>query len=299
MSKSNILFKSVVATFIIMFIVQWIVPVENARILALETVGGQSHWNFLSSVLRSLTDVGHEVTVFTPFPEGNRVNYTEVDTSKQSVIRINIDPIQTMKHFRNPIVATDTISKYSSNYCDRLYDNPQFKEIFLDSGNVVYDVIIMEPIIGDCMSFVANTLNLPMIFTIPSPMITSMERDFTGHISNPACVSHILAYFAVPKTFAQRFTNTALLVYTTLRTKYNMWLKKITDPRLYDLSPVVTPSIIFQNSHYITEASRPVVNNLIDIGGIHLKAAKSLPEVILNSKIEQYTLRMKFYNIIK
>lgn len=142
-----------------------------------------------------------------------------------------------------------------------------------------YDVIIMEPLTMDCMSFIANTLNLPIIFTIPSPMITQVEHDFTGHISNPACVSHLLATHAIPRTFAQRFTNTALLVYSTLRNRYNYWLQRVNEPKPYNLLITVAPSIIFQNSHYITEASKPVAENLINIGGIHLKAGKSLPEV--------------------
>lgn len=281
---SNNLCSSMIATMVIsLFTGQYIVPVDNARILAVETVGAKSHWNLVSAVLRSLTDVGHEVTVFTPFLDGDRENYTEVDLSKILPIKLDADLRETMKGFSNPVSAMDSISAHSKFSCDVIYDNAQFKETLLGTGNSRYDVIIMEPLAVDCMSFVANTLNLPIIFTITSSMKSQMQRDLTGHISNPACVSHIFAPYAVPKTFAERFANTALLVSSTLRNKYNNWLQRVTDPRPYDLSPVVGPSIIFQNSHYLTESSNPVAKNVIHIGGIHLNAPKSLPKVSYTS----------------
>jgi len=60
---------------------------------------------------------------------------------------------------------------------------------------------------------------------------------------------------------------------------YDEWMLKTIDPRPYDVSPKVHPSIIFQNSHYITESSRPVVPSLVDVGGIHLQPPKSIPQV--------------------
>lgn len=80
---------SVISMAVIAFSGLCVSPVENARILAVETIGGKSHWNFMSAVLLSLTDAGHGVTVFTPFLDGQRVNYTEVDTSKTFELVLN------------------------------------------------------------------------------------------------------------------------------------------------------------------------------------------------------------------
>jgi glucuronosyltransferase len=256
----------------------WILPVENAKILAVETLGCKSHWNFMSAVLRSLTDVGHSVTVFTPLTDGDRTNYTEVDLSKNFPILMAKDMRETLNVYRNPIVYMNMKTGLNKRYCDSVYGNRQFNEI-IRNRNADFDVIIMEPLSVDCMSYLASTLNLPIIYVIPSPMITYAERMFTGHLSNPAVVSNLLAQQAVPKTFVQRTVNTALLVYSMLVTTYDEWVLRFTNPRLYDSSPKVHPSVIFQNSHYITETSRPVVPNLIDIGGIHLKPSKNIPQV--------------------
>lgn len=81
-------------------------PMGIASILAIETIAGKSHWNFFSSVLRSLWDKGHNVTVFTPITEGNRENYTEIDTSGdlpkkrgiglEDMLEVLGDPIKTV-----------------------------------------------------------------------------------------------------------------------------------------------------------------------------------------------------------
>ncbi|CAI6344887.1 unnamed protein product [Macrosiphum euphorbiae] len=61
---------------------------SSARILAVKTVEGKSHRNFMSGILRALVNSGHHnVTVFTQFTDGNRENYTEVDTTLEGVMQ--------------------------------------------------------------------------------------------------------------------------------------------------------------------------------------------------------------------
>ncbi|XP_060869254.1 UDP-glucosyltransferase 2-like [Metopolophium dirhodum] len=255
---------------------------EAARILAVETIAGKSHWYFMRSLLRSLTDAGHTVTVFTPFPDGDRVNYTEVDTSRDFPMKLDMDVMQTIREFGDPFMITNLMSGIARTYCDVVYSNQKLADIMAPQVCDRYDLLLIEPLGFDCVSYLADSLGLPVIYSIPSPMITFAERLFTGHVSNPACVSHMFAGHAVPGTFVQRFTNTALLTYSMAKTKYDQLVTFFTDPRLYDLAPTVNPSIIFQNSHYVTESSIPVTPNVIYVGGIHLKPAKSIPKDILD-----------------
>ncbi|XP_029342038.1 UDP-glucuronosyltransferase 2B7-like [Acyrthosiphon pisum] len=255
------------------------IPVgEAARILAVETVAGKSHWNFMSSVLRSLTDAGHTVTVFTPFPDGDRANYTEVDISRDFPIKLDMDLMKTIREFGDPFVLMNAMSRVIRIYCDAIYGNQKLADLIGSEARDRYDLLLIEPLGFDCVSYLADSLGLPVIYLIPSPMITFAERLFTGHVSNPACVSNMFASHAVPGTFVQRFANTALLTYSMAKTKYDQLITLFTDPRPYDLAPTVNPSIIFQNSHYVTESSSPVTPNVIYVGGIHLKPAKTIPK---------------------
>ncbi|CAI6346235.1 unnamed protein product [Macrosiphum euphorbiae] len=255
---------------------------EAARILAVETIAGKSHWYFMRSLLRSLTEAGHTVTVFTPFPDGDRVNYTEVDTSRDFPMKLDMDVMQTILDFGDAFKITKLMSELARTYCDAAYSNQKLTDLMAPHARGRYDLLLIEPLGFDCVSYLADTLGLPVIYSIPSPMITFAERLFTGHVSNPACVSNMFANHAVPGTFVQRFTNTALLTYSMAKTKYDQLVTLFTDPRPYDLALTVNPSIIFQNSHYVTESSRPVTPNVIYVGGIHLKPAKTIPKDILD-----------------
>lgn len=88
-----------------------------------------------------------------------------------------------------------------------------------------------------------------------------------------------MAKHAVPRTFVQRFANTALLTYSIAKSLYDYLVILLTDPRPYYLAPSVNPAIIFQNSHYVSEASKPITSNVVYVGGIHLTPAKTIPKV--------------------
>lgn len=270
-----------VRMLIVMIVGQWLMsPAENARILALETVSGISHWNFMSAVLRSLTDVGHEVTVFTPFPNGDRINYTEVDTSKDFRLVVSCDIIKLINKIGKSTNYMDIMVKRNREYCDNIYQNEKFVALITDRRKrAEFDLIIMESFAVDCTSYLASLLNIPIIFTIPSSMILLKEFPSLGYVPNPAYVSHMLADHAVPKTFVQRFINVAEILYAYYTITYQEMKFKIIDPKLYDWTPTVQPSLIFINTHFVTDAPKPVSPNLISVGGIHLKTPKSIPKV--------------------
>jgi len=265
---------------LVLWLAVWTMPLaDTARILAVETVAGKSHWYFMSSVLRSLTEAGHTVTVFTPFPDGDRANYTEVDTSHNFPMKLDMDVVQMFREASDPIMLINTMSGAIRFYCDAVYGDRKLTDLMASGIRDRYDLLIIEPLGIDCVSHLAASLGLPVIYSIPSPMITYAERLFTGHLSNPATVSNMLANHAVPGTFVQRLTNTGLLTYGLARSRYDRLVTLFTDAKPYDLAPTVNPSIIFQNSHYITESSRPVTPNVVYVGGIHLKPLKTIPKV--------------------
>ncbi|KAL4112237.1 hypothetical protein QTP88_016062 [Uroleucon formosanum] len=259
------------------------VPIgEGARILAIETIVGKSHWYFMSSVLRSLTDAGHTVTVFTPFPDGDRANYTEVDTSRDFSLKLDLDVMQTIHDYGDPFVFMNILPGIDRFFCDAIYSNKQLTDLMAPEARDRYDLLLIEPVFIDCVSYLSDELRLPVIYSIPSPMLTAIEGRFTGHMSNPACVSNLFASHAVPSTFVERLMNTALLTYSMTKTRYDQLVTVFTNPRPYDLAPTVSPSIIFQNSHYISESPRPVTPNVVYVGGIHLKPPKTIPKDILD-----------------
>lgn len=251
---------------------------RSMRILAVETIAGQSHWNFMRSVLKALTDAGHAVTVFTPFTDGDRENYTEVDLSDVFPKKLDMDLSELLSNFSRPTSVIPITVAMSRDLCDAVYDNERMKAI-LRTPDAKFDVVVVEPLGSDCVSYVAAVLRLPMIYVVPMPMITHYERAFLGHVPNPATVSHLLAGHAVPVTFVQRLSNTVLLAYSMFMSRYVQWTLVRAAPRPYDLVMPVQPSAVFVNTHFVTEASRPTLPNVVHVGGVHLEEPKSIPHV--------------------
>lgn len=252
---------------------------DGLRILAVESIAGKSHWNFMRAVLRVLTDNGHEVTAFTPFPDGDRHNYTEVDMSGVFPIKLGMDVSQIFDQFVDPMSLLPLIAQMSRMLCNIIYDNDRMKDVLSARPDDRFDLVIIEPLASNCVSHVASTLRVPMIYVVPSPMITHAEREYLGHVPNPATVSHLLARHGVPGTFVQRLGNAVLLAYSMFMVKYTEWTLKRAEPRAYDFSTPVQPSAIFVNTHLITEAPRPMSPNVVQVGGLHLEQPKGIPSV--------------------
>lgn len=257
---------------------------EAANILAVEMVGGKSHWNFMTGALRALVDAGHSVTVFTPFPEPAVGGYTVVDVSDGfTVIRdANVTVLMELFNGRGgivPLVDLAPFAAMSRINCDLVYGNEAMRETLRLGHRSGYDAVIVEPFMSHCASHAAHVLRVPLIYIIPVPVVGIMLSDYTGHRSNPALVSNVMAENGVPKTFAQRFVNTVQVVYYSIVKDYMDLKLRYTEPRPYDSSPTVLPSLVFVNSHFALDAPSPVPTDVVNVGGLHLKPPKSLSEV--------------------
>lgn len=253
-------------------------PVNGERILAIAPIYAQSHWNFMKGILRALTDHGHNVTVFTSILDGNRENYTEVDTSKniETFIGLDIDVVHnTLTTYTDLINCVGFITR---DTCKSIYKNSAIQKILTDP-NSNFDVILIEFAASECTSYLSERLNIPLIYVTPPSIISYMEHSIVGHFTNPAYVSHTLADHSIPRSFYQRMTNTMLLIYTSCLIQYNNWYESKVDQQPFDLIKPVKPSIVFSNAHYITDAPRPLPPNVIAVGGIHLDRPKAIPKV--------------------
>lgn len=254
---------------------------EAANVLAIEVVAGKSHWNFMSAVLRALTDRGHRVTVFTSFADGDRENYTEVDVSGAFPRALDADVRHVIDRFGDAVATMTTGLAMARDYCDAMHHDTRLRAILRDGPCAGFDAILVEPMWLDCTSYLAAALHVPLVHVLPYPTIAFLERRHFGHAPNPASVSHLLARHAVPGTFVQRLTNAVTYAYSALVIGYNrLLLEYAAHPKpYYYLSAGVQPSAVFVNTHRVTEAPRPVPPNVVHVGGIHLNAPRNIPNV--------------------
>jgi len=197
---------------------------ESARILAVETSGGKSHWNFMSAVLDALLNDGHHVTAFTAFAQSGRQNYTAVDMSGEFPPRVDMDVAQIIGTYGDARNTISFLARVSRSACDMIYRNGRMREILRRGRRgpaADFDVILVQPLWLDCVSFLATELDVPVVYLFSYGLPSFLERPFLGHVANPATVSDVLARHAsVPKTMVQRFTNSFMLVYGAITLNY-------------------------------------------------------------------------------
>lgn len=258
---------------------------DAANVLAVETMGGMSHWNFMSGVLRALVDNGHAVTAFTPFPSPGghrpRDNYTEVDMSRQMLTSVNHRLADVRQKWSTPVGHVYDWVRLSRNACEKVYGHPAMEDAVRRhrDGRARFDVVFVEPFLSECVSYLAVRLNVPLVYVTPLPAVGLMERWHTGHAANPAVESHLVADHGIPGTFARRLSNAALSAYCAVAIVLANAALGYVEPREYDTVPPVTPSLVFVNSHYVSEPAKPVAPSVVNVGGIHLKPPNRLPEV--------------------
>lgn len=269
--------SAVLVTILVLTETVW--SVDSARILAIEPYGAMSNWNFMRGVLTALLDHGHNITVFTPFPDGDRENYTEVDMSGVFPVLRSVELEKVTTLFNNVWMALSNLMSEGRDNCDRLHNDHRFQEIMASGPRLQFDAIIVEFRPLDCLTYIAAESNLPLIFTMPGSALSLNERVTLGEVSHPALIHSLISDHSVSKTFAQRFSNTVNMLYESAVLTYLEVILKTTEPKLYDSRPTVPPSIVFVNSHFVSDPARPTPPNVVNIGGIHLNPVKKIPQV--------------------
>lgn len=277
------LWRGLVAVCLLVANSGWLRPTDAVRVLAVETVAAKSHWNFMRGVLHALAGRGHLVKVYTPFPDPERpatVGYTEVDTSTEfqgddtdpTTTAVNMDASVVLPLFARPSFMVPFIGNASRSVCD-IMD----RLLQRDVGD--YDLFVTEPLSSECASHTARRLGVPLVYVVPAPLLPWIETAAFGHYGNPAVVPHLFASYAVPDTFYRRLHSVAMYLHTIYVNYRYMATAAAAEQRPYDLVPPVKPALVFVNTHHITEPSRPVPVNRVDVGGIHLTAPQPLPTV--------------------
>lgn len=253
-----------------------------ANILAVGTVPGRSHWNFMSAVLRALTDRGHTVVAFTSYPSaasdrGGGGNYTEVDTSSVLARHTGERAATLLDDYSRLSYIVPSVVRWSRQFCDAVYDMEQIRALMVNGSETAarFDLLVTEPLGSECVSHLAAAVGLPMVYVVPTPMITYMQPSIVGHSANPAYVPHLL-YGSALRAFRHRLANTAVYAYGRLARWY---AERTAGRRPYDSSEPAKPSVVFVNSHHVTEPTMLLPSNVLHVGGIHLDKPAPLPPV--------------------
>ncbi|XP_050432600.1 UDP-glucosyltransferase 2-like isoform X4 [Adelges cooleyi] len=261
---------------------QCLTVTEGARILAVETVAGRSHWNFLSAILNTLS-TRHQITAVTPFLEGNRENYTEIDISQELFSFLNVSLLKMKEGFGTPWSFSVNAHLHSRISCDHILHFKPLKDIIL-RGRGQYDLLILEPTLNPCSAYLGSKLDVPQVYAIPFLLPTWTNALMFGHRSNPSHEANMFLSATVPNGFCQRFHNTIIHMVTVGVPWFMATVNGLRQPdRYYDLISVRhDPAMVFVNDDQALGNTKQIPVNMKQIGGIHLSShPRPLPTDIL------------------
>ncbi|XP_022175455.1 UDP-glucuronosyltransferase 2B10-like [Myzus persicae] len=260
---------------------------DSANILGVFPINGRSHWVVYESLMKALAARGHNVTVITSFPQKTPLaNYTDIDVSASFPSAVNTLSVEMVLKYLTSVFANQWfIADHQMNICRQSQKLPEVKAL-LQSG-IKFDAVFTEIFGADCDVGYAYHFKAPLL-SIMSSSHLPWSYDRVGGPDNPSYIPTIVTRAAGKMNFKERMINTLYYIYFKIAWKYysewpaNELLKENFGPDVPHINEIVyNTSMVFVNGHFSLDGPRPLVPNMVEIGGIHVKSPKPIPKDIL------------------
>ncbi|PNF23012.1 UDP-glucuronosyltransferase 2B33 [Cryptotermes secundus] len=281
MSVSRVLFVGVL-------VIIGVEGVKGARILGLFPLPSFSHFAVPSALLKELANRGHQVTVYSPFPEKSPIsNYTNIDTGarRDDFLRhTNVsNSFDLAKHSYMGILKV--MWTFGDGFSNSFLQQKEVQKL-LHSNDQQFDLIIMELFVTDALLGFVHKFRAPVVQVV-SFGGSAWMRDLVGSPSPYSYVPDPLQEFSDRMSLWQRILNTLGITYQKLSLCIHHRPKQqaIMEKYFRDYAPLPSiselassTSLILVNGHFSIGYPHPLMPNIVPVGGMHLKPAKKLPE---------------------
>lgn len=267
---------------------------QGAEILAIIPVFMRSHFVVIQPLLEALASRGHNVTVYSCFPqERPHDNITHVDCSEGRDLYFNNQDFQDIKkRTSNLFTLLYSLFNMAIDDCKSFFERLDFDSI----KNKGFDILITEAYLDDCNVHFAYKLNIPIVSVATMPPWPWIPDTF-GLPDNPSYIPHCSLNSEQKMSFYERLMNTILIAYAkalyvlVASPRYHRAAEEYfqeTLPWIRDVAK--NSSLLLINSHPTIGISRPLPPNVVEVGGIHIKKKNPLDKVSIQCGIYCRTL---------
>ncbi|PNF23016.1 hypothetical protein B7P43_G09834, partial [Cryptotermes secundus] len=261
----------------------------GAKILGIFPSHSRSHAIISSALMRELAARGHHVTVLSMHPQVDNVgNYTDIVLKSSLLDLLDNETKLGMSRMQMGIVQMfDVFFNLDLVLCDLQLQEESVQEL-VHSKDLSFDLIIVEAFNNECFLGFVHKFQAPLIH-----ICTFAGFDFMGHwVGNPnpyAYVPSPILKFRDKMNFWERMINTILgTSFILVRNHYYLprqnaiMRKHFNDSNdLPELSEIEhRTSVLFVNQHLSTSYPKPLMPSIVQVGGIHVKPPKKLPQDI-------------------
>jgi hypothetical protein len=255
---------------------------NSAKILSIAFFSSKSHKITYEPLLNELATRGHEVTVLAPVTFGSK-KIREIMTFDAMKMFAedgmpNMFELKEESSTMDPRMFLELITKV----CNITYDLPHVKALLKES----FDMVMVPAIFNECAFGYAYKFNAPILLISPA-MPPTWSSSILGTPSPPSFVANPFTPYSDRMTFYQRGVN--LFVETLIQGLQMFYFKpamaalyreKLNDPTLPSCDEIISEraSIMLCNSHFSLAQTRPLLPDVIEVGGMHCRPAKPLPK---------------------
>lgn len=255
----------------------------GAKILAVSAWTGKSHFVYMEPLFLELAKRGHQVTVLSHFPrESKTPNYREISlVGSRPSIHNNLsfpevsDSLTVLGIL--PKLVIDIIEMESVMHSEPVKQ--------LINSTEEFDLVINDLFINDVFAAFANKFNAPLISMVSSVLLPWANYR-VANPDNPAYIPNFFSPYSNNMCFKERLLNTINYILTNIASIFYLRKSDIIVKQHFgnDYPPLEdilkNTSLLMVNSFPVLTGARPTVPQVVQIGGIHLKPVKRLPQDI-------------------
>jgi len=264
-----------------MFIISFTHEFLCANILGVFPIEAPSHQIVFDSYMSELHRRGHNVTVYSHFPNIASEQYKRIKISNMSLL----DPdYVTMDRMYSPSILNSYKHMFHLVTYGEIYTQSDVLRELYTQPEDAYDLVVTETCNTDLYLALTERFRAPFIAWTTSPIFV-WSADRMGASSHPAYIPVLMTPYGTRMDFAERMYNTLLrsIAFYKYYTDSSIPSQKIASKRYESSSPltelVSRTGFLFVDTHYTVWGSRPLPPNVIEVGGLHIKPFKPLKEV--------------------
>ncbi|XP_013097632.2 UDP-glucosyltransferase 2 [Stomoxys calcitrans] len=256
---------------------------ENAKILAVFPFPGPSQYMFAKPYLKELAARGHQLTVISGYPsEGNGANYRDIALPVANELQEVY--MQGALKKRNLWSELTYVSDFLYNVSGCTLRNPQVQELL---AKETFDLAIIEAVSTDALYSLGHHFGVPIIGVAPFSKDIIID-DIMGNPRPLAFTPTMATGFTDQMSYGQRLQNVVVQMLELLHTQ---WIHLPRQQKLLDLyMPHIAQrvetmrkniSLFLLNQHFSLSYGKPLVSNVIEVGGLQIpRQTKPLPKEI-------------------
>lgn len=261
------------------------------NILAVFPHMGKSHLFSCLSLFKALAQKGHNVTMLSNFPLKKPFpNFHDVDMGglpevmeKEIDVSLDLKNIDSSSKLLMHRTAFN-LAQIGQMSCEAGLSSTAVKKFLKEDNN--FDIAVIEYFNTDCFLPMAKMYNVPVI-RFHSGYLMPWTSYRYGNPNNPAYIPNHFMPFSHKMSFLQRVESAVATVIHSLY--FNNFVVVNSDENIARRyfgqfaesikQDVFNDSLLLLATHYTVNFPRPIVPNIVEVGGIHIGKPDPLPKV--------------------